>query len=266
MAEQLICNQQVVGSTPITSSNEFTQRELLYGRFPEWPKGADCKSVVADFGGPNPPSPTKIETYPRGVSLFCLVMVEMRNAAAAVVRNHFRLCDLSPFTTAVHFPHLCGKFVVTNPPSPTKIETYPRGVSLFCLVMVEMRNAAAAVVRNHFRLCDLSPFTTAVHFPHLCGKFVVTNPPSPTKIETYPRGVSLFCLVMVEMRNAAAAVVRNHFRLCDLSPFTTAVHFPHLCGKFVVTNPPSPTKTSRAGSGCFTDSFFPLPCPSLSPP
>ena len=28
MAEQLICNQQVVGSTPITSSNEFTQREL----------------------------------------------------------------------------------------------------------------------------------------------------------------------------------------------------------------------------------------------
>ena len=67
MAEQLICNQQVVGSTPITSSNEFTQRELLYGRFPEWPKGADCKSVVADFGGPNPPSPTKIEAYPCGM-------------------------------------------------------------------------------------------------------------------------------------------------------------------------------------------------------
>ena len=31
MAEQLTCNQQVVGSTPITSSN--------YGGFPEWPKG-----------------------------------------------------------------------------------------------------------------------------------------------------------------------------------------------------------------------------------
>ena len=30
-----------------------------YGGFPEWPKGADCKSVVSDFGGPNPPSPTK---------------------------------------------------------------------------------------------------------------------------------------------------------------------------------------------------------------
>ena len=50
MAEQLICNQQVVGSTPITSS--------IYGRVPERPKGADCKSVVTDFGGPNPPSPT----------------------------------------------------------------------------------------------------------------------------------------------------------------------------------------------------------------
>ena len=51
MAEQLICNQQVDGSTPFTSS--------IYGGFPERPKGADCKSVVTDFGGPNPPSPTK---------------------------------------------------------------------------------------------------------------------------------------------------------------------------------------------------------------
>ena len=51
MAEQLICNQQVVGSTPITSS--------IYGSVPEWPKGADCKSVVCDFGGPNPPAPTR---------------------------------------------------------------------------------------------------------------------------------------------------------------------------------------------------------------
>ncbi len=38
MVEQLTCNQQVVGSSPITSSN--------YGGIPERPKGADCKSVV----------------------------------------------------------------------------------------------------------------------------------------------------------------------------------------------------------------------------
>ena len=52
MAEQLICNQQVVGSTPITSS-------IVNGGIPERPKGADCKSVVTDFAGPNPASPTK---------------------------------------------------------------------------------------------------------------------------------------------------------------------------------------------------------------
>ena len=31
---------------------------FCWGRFPERPKGADCKSVVTDFGGSNPPSPT----------------------------------------------------------------------------------------------------------------------------------------------------------------------------------------------------------------
>ena len=51
MAEQLICNQQVDGSTPFTSS--------IYGSVPERPKGADCKSVVYDFSGPNPLAPTK---------------------------------------------------------------------------------------------------------------------------------------------------------------------------------------------------------------
>ena len=37
LVEQLICNQQVVGSSPIASSN--------YGWMPEWLKGADCKSA-----------------------------------------------------------------------------------------------------------------------------------------------------------------------------------------------------------------------------
>ena len=59
MAEQLICNQQVVGSTPITSSKTELLFGLIFGGFPERPKGADCKSVVTDFGGPNPPSPTR---------------------------------------------------------------------------------------------------------------------------------------------------------------------------------------------------------------
>ena len=49
--EQLTCNQQVVGSIPIASSNK-------YGGVPEWPKGADCKSVTFRFDGSNPSSPT----------------------------------------------------------------------------------------------------------------------------------------------------------------------------------------------------------------
>ena len=57
MAEQLICNQQVDGSTPFTSSS-------IYGGIPERPKGADCKSVVTDFAGPNPASPTITKNRP----------------------------------------------------------------------------------------------------------------------------------------------------------------------------------------------------------
>ena len=53
LVEQLICNQQVGGSSPSTSSTE-----LIYGEVPEWPKGADCKSVVSDFDGSNPSLPT----------------------------------------------------------------------------------------------------------------------------------------------------------------------------------------------------------------
>ena len=60
--EQLICNQQVGGSNPSTSSSLFRtgrRREIAYGGIPERSNGADCKSVVDDFGGSNPSRPTK---------------------------------------------------------------------------------------------------------------------------------------------------------------------------------------------------------------
>ena len=57
LVEQLICNQQVGGSNPSTSS------KILYGGVPERSNGADCKSVVTDFGGSNPPSPTKTKKH-----------------------------------------------------------------------------------------------------------------------------------------------------------------------------------------------------------
>ena len=58
LVEQLICNQQVGGSSPSTSSSKRNELNR-FGSVPKWPKGADCKSVVSDFGGSNPPAPTK---------------------------------------------------------------------------------------------------------------------------------------------------------------------------------------------------------------
>ena len=70
LVEQLICNQQVGGSNPSTSSTD--KQTISDGGIPEWPKGADCKSVVSDFGGSNPPSPTKNElTKVSSFFLFC---------------------------------------------------------------------------------------------------------------------------------------------------------------------------------------------------
>ena len=43
--------------------------EQFCGRFPEWPKGADCKSVSYAFEGSNPSSP-RIWSLPFGKDLF----------------------------------------------------------------------------------------------------------------------------------------------------------------------------------------------------
>ena len=67
LVEQLICNQQVAGSSPIASSIF-----LIFGRVPEWPKGADCKSVACSFGGSNPPSSTIKTDTTFVVSVFIL--------------------------------------------------------------------------------------------------------------------------------------------------------------------------------------------------
>ena len=56
MAERLICNQQVAGSTPIASSRQGYSCES--GGVPEWPKGTGCKPVGVAYGGSNPPLST----------------------------------------------------------------------------------------------------------------------------------------------------------------------------------------------------------------
>src|SRR4029450_1486244 len=61
MVEQLICNQQVAGSSPIASSVEQCKREgnESLGRVPERSKGTDWKSVATGFEGSNP-SPSTV--------------------------------------------------------------------------------------------------------------------------------------------------------------------------------------------------------------
>ena len=56
LAEQLICNQQVIGSSPIIG---FSHNFILCvnGQIPEWPKGTDCKSAGTAFEGSNPSPP-----------------------------------------------------------------------------------------------------------------------------------------------------------------------------------------------------------------
>ena len=56
LAEQLICNQQVAGSSPIVGSSDYLTME----GFPSWPKGADCKSAGTAFEGSNPSPSTNV--------------------------------------------------------------------------------------------------------------------------------------------------------------------------------------------------------------
>ena len=53
LAEQLICNQQVEGSSP-----PIGFLVIPNGWIPEWPKGTDCKSAGNAFEGSNPSPPS----------------------------------------------------------------------------------------------------------------------------------------------------------------------------------------------------------------
>jgi hypothetical protein len=64
MVEQLICNQQVAGSSPFASSvvKRTQSANELFGRVPERSKGTDCKSVATGFEGSNP-SPSTVAMF-----------------------------------------------------------------------------------------------------------------------------------------------------------------------------------------------------------
>ena len=81
-AEQLICNQQVVGSTPTVGFRGGLSTDMKmgycvlieYGRIPEWPKGTDCKSAGDAFEGSNP-SPSIIFFYNFAYLLYVLHII-----------------------------------------------------------------------------------------------------------------------------------------------------------------------------------------------
>ena len=103
-----------------------------FGSVPEWPKGADCKSVVFDFGGSNPPAPTKTMSTAYGrCSLFWSKAVVSRNTASLsvfAVRRNAGCLNPQGETIGVRRATInigvCANPrrtpVVTNPPAPTK--------------------------------------------------------------------------------------------------------------------------------------------------
>ena len=92
LAEQLICNQQVIGSSPIIGFIQFNI-ELYYGQIPEWPKGTDCKSAANCFGGSNPPLPIIIYAGvaeladAQDLKSCCSDTVPVRFRSAAFIQN-----------------------------------------------------------------------------------------------------------------------------------------------------------------------------------
>ncbi len=71
LVEQLICNQQVGGSSPSTSSSFLTSSktdsQFNMGEFPSGQRGQTVNLLRNRFDGSNPSSPTKLEEYHRKV-------------------------------------------------------------------------------------------------------------------------------------------------------------------------------------------------------
>ena len=87
LAEQLICNQQVAGSSPITSS--------IMGEFPSGQRGQTVNLLLFSFGGPNPPSPTKQKQTIIRWSVFVWCVMDNRTifcAAKNTVRRNSDFC------------------------------------------------------------------------------------------------------------------------------------------------------------------------------
>ena len=103
MVEQLICNQQVAGSSPIASSVQ-SDPSCSLGRVPERSKGTDCKSVATGFEGSNPSPSTD-------VSMMVEPMVGANNESAGVAQ----LVELQPSKLDVAGSRPVSRSTTTTP-------------------------------------------------------------------------------------------------------------------------------------------------------
>ena len=114
MVEQLICNQQVAGSSPIASSVENEMHSSL-GRVPERSKGADCKSVATGFEGSNPSPSTAAMTGDEFAGVAQLVELQPSKLDVAGSRPVSRSAtNRTPAHLAQLAEHVLGKDEVTR--------------------------------------------------------------------------------------------------------------------------------------------------------
>ena len=123
MVEQLICNQQVAGSSPFASSVEQRTRQAqhndeLFGRVPERSKGTDCKSVATGFEGSNPSPSTAAmnEAMNHGGFAGVAQLVELQPSKLDVAgsRPVSRSTATAPAHLAQLAEHVLGKDEVTR--------------------------------------------------------------------------------------------------------------------------------------------------------
>ena len=110
MVEQLICNQQVAGSSPIASSVVNSS-----GRVPERSKGTDCKSVATGFEGSNPsPSTPEMTGAINFAGVAQLVELQPSKLDVAGSRPVSRSTTTTPAHLAQLAEHVLGKDEVTR--------------------------------------------------------------------------------------------------------------------------------------------------------
>ena len=94
---------------------------VKFGRIPEWPKGADCKSVVDDFGGSNPPPPTNknLNRTIRLRFLFVRGTVDEPCALNSAIGVMYRSRSLNFCVHFLNARRFGGTLCVTPSPFPT---------------------------------------------------------------------------------------------------------------------------------------------------